>query len=121
MWRRAAVFGLVLCCGQLVLVAEDRPLTIANESFPDAVVGREYLQALRPSGGCQSDLSAKPGFGVAAGSLPDGLAIETQSNAGSILTGVPKVQGVFRFTLKVADACGRTATKDFSITVRRAA
>ena len=120
MSQRMAGLVLVLCGWQAVLLGQNPPLRIANDSFPDAVLGQEYLQALRYSGGCQSDLSPKPGFIVAAGALPDGLAIETPSNAGSNLTGVPTAAGAFHFTLKVADVCGSSATKEFSITVVRA-
>lgn len=109
-----AAFGLFSAAGQ------NPPLTIANDSFPGGVVGEEYLQALRFSGGCYSDLTPKPQFSVSAGALPGGLAIQTLSNAGSVLAGTPTAAGTFGFTLTVADTCGASASKDFSITVLQA-
>jgi Putative Ig domain len=98
---------------------QNPPLTIANDSFPGGVAGEDYLQALRYSGGCQSDLTPKPQFTVVAGALPNGLAIATISSAGSVLAGTPTAAGTFPFTLKVADTCGASASKDFSITVQK--
>lgn len=107
----------LFCCWASAALAQNPPLTIANDSFPNAVLGKEYTQLLRFSGGCQSDLTAKPGFTVVAGTLPPGLAIEVPSNAGSILTGIPTAIGKFAFTLKVSDTCGNSASKDLSLTV----
>ena len=96
------------------------PLTIVNESFPIATVGVEYTEALRYSGGCQSDLTAKPWFTVDSGTLPPGLAIETPSSAGSVLTGTPSAQGSYTVILKVADTCGASATHPFTLVVNPA-
>jgi hypothetical protein len=112
---------MVLCCWACAAQAQNPPLTIANDSFPNAVLGQEYTQLLRFSGGCESDLTAKPGFTVLAGTLPPGLKIEVPSNAGSILTGIPTVIGKSTFTLKVSDTCGNSATKDFTLTVVKTA
>jgi len=119
--ERRAVALLTVAFGLCSAAGQNPPLTIANDSFPGGVVGEEYLQALKFSGGCESDLTAKPQFTVEAGALPSGLAIETPSNAGSALTGKPTAAGTFGFTLKVVDACGASATKAFSVTVRNAA
>ena len=100
--------------------AQNPPLTIANDSFPDGLVGVDYLQNLRYSGGCASDLTPKPQFTVQSGALPPGLAISVPSNAGSILAGKPTAAGAFPFTLKVADSCGASATKAFSIKIAAA-
>lgn len=117
--RRLVGFLILLCFWRPAARAQGIPLTIANESFPNGVLGQQYLQALRYSGGCQSDLTPKPQFSVSAGSLPAGLAIEVPSNAGSVLTGVPAAVGTFRFTLKVSDTCGNSASKTFAITVNK--
>ena len=118
--ERRAVGLLIAACGLFSAAGQNPPLTIANDSFPGGVVGEEYLQALRFSGGCYSELTPKPQFSVSAGALPNGLAIQTLSNAGSVLAGTPAVAGTFGFTLKVADTCGASASKDFSITVLQA-
>ena len=115
--ERRAVGLFIVAFGLFPAAGQTPPLTIANDSFPGGVVGEEYLQALRFSGGCYSDLTPKPQFSVSAGALPGGLAIQTLSNAGSVLAGTPMAAGTFGFTLKVADTCGATASKDFSITV----
>jgi hypothetical protein len=115
--ERRAVGLFIVAFGLFSAAGQNPPLTIANDSFPGGVVGEEYLQALRFSGGCYSDLTPKPQFSVSAGALPGGLAIQTLSNAGSVLAGTPTTAGTFGFTLKVADTCGASASKDFSITV----
>jgi hypothetical protein len=117
-WRAVAL--LVFAFGLRSAAGQNPPLTIANDSFPGGIVGEDYLQPLRFSGGCESDLTPKPLFSVQAGALPGGLAIATLSNAGSVLAGKPTAAGVFSFTLKVADTCGASASKDFSITVLQA-
>jgi hypothetical protein len=118
--ERRAVGLLTVALGMFSAVGQNPPLTIANDSFPGGVVGEEYLQALRFSGGCYSDLTPKPQFSVSAGALPSGLAIQTLSNAGSVLAGTPTAAGTFGFTLKVTDTCGASASKDFSIAVLQA-
>lgn len=118
--ERLAVGLLIVASGLFSAAGQNPPLTIANDSLPGGVVGEEYLQALRFSGGCYSDLTPKPQFSVQAGALPSGLAIQTLSTAGSVLAGTPTAAGTFGFTLKVADTCGDSASKDFSITVLKA-
>ena len=120
LFEKRAVGLLIVAFGLFSAAGENLPLKIANDSFPGGVVGEEYLQALRFSGGCYSDLTPKPLFSVQAGALPGGLTIQTLSNAGSVLAGTPTAAGTFGFTLKVADTCGAVATKDFSITVLKA-
>ena len=115
--EKRAVGLLTLAWGLFSAAGQNPPLTIANDSFPGGVVGQEYLQALQFSGGCYSDLTPKPQFSVSAGALPSGLAIQTLSNAGSVLAGTPTAAGTFAFTLKVTDTCGASASKDFTIAV----
>jgi hypothetical protein len=117
---RRAVELLIVAVSLGSAAGQNPSLTIANDSFPGGVVGEDYLQALRFSGGCYSDLTPKPQFSVQAGALPGGLSIQTLSNAGSVLAGTPMADGTFGFTLKVADSCGASASKDFSITVLKA-
>jgi hypothetical protein len=53
------------------------------------------------------------GVGLAAGSLPVGLSIDS----GGFVNGTPTVLGVSTFTANVSDGRGVTATQQFSITV----
>ncbi len=109
----AAAFGLSYAA------AQNPPLVIVNDGFPNGMVGQDYLEELRYSGGCASDLTPKPLFSVEAGTLPAGLNIETLSNAGSVLAGTPAAAGTYSFTLQVVDSCGASASKAFSITIEK--
>jgi hypothetical protein len=75
--KRLAVVLLVAAFSLGSAAGQNPPLTIANDLFPGGIVREEYLQALRFSGGYQSDLTPKPQFTVEAGVLPSGLASVT--------------------------------------------
>jgi uncharacterized protein (TIGR03437 family) len=91
---------------------------ITNTSFPDGAVGQAYPpQSLNAPGGCVTPFSPQPGFTVTSGNLPDGLSIQSNSDGTHSIAGTPYNPGQFSFTLTATDACGKTATDDFSITI----
>jgi len=91
---------------------------ITNSSFPAGVAGQAYPpQLLNAPGGCVNPFSPQPGFTVTSGNLPDGLSIQSNSDGTHSITGTPYNPGQFSFTLTATDACGKTATADFSITI----
>jgi uncharacterized protein (TIGR03437 family) len=92
--------------------------TITNRSFPNGAVGQSYPpQLLSAAGGCVTPFAPQPRFTVSAGTLPDGLSIQMNSDGTNSITGTPSGPGVFSFTLLATDACGKTTTGDFSITI----
>ena len=96
----------------VTVAAATVPLSITTQApLAGGVVGVAYTQAFSATGG-----TAPYTWSVLAGAgfLPTGL---TLSAAGS-LTGTPALfAGDFPFTVQVADAAGRTATKAFTLTV----
>jgi uncharacterized protein (TIGR03437 family) len=91
---------------------------ISNVTFANGIAGQIYQpQLLTTSGGCVTPFSPSPNFTVSAGKLPDGLAIQTNSDGSRSITGTPATTGPFSFTLTATDACGKSATASFTITV----
>ena len=91
---------------------------ITNTSFPNGAVGQSYPpQLLGALGGCVTPFSPQPSFAVSQGALPDGLSIQTNSDGTHSITGTPTTPGPSSFTLEATDACGKTATASFSITI----
>ena len=92
--------------------------TITNTPFPSGVVGQPYpSQVLIAMGGCVTPFSPQPAFTVTNGALPAGLSIQANSDGSHSIAGTPSSAGSSRFTLSASDACGKTATADFTITI----
>jgi hypothetical protein len=89
-------------------VASNLSITSASQ-LPDGVAGAAYTRTLVAAGGV-----APYAWTVAAGSLPPGLALDSENSA---ITGTPSANGAFAFTVQVADASGGTATRDFAINI----
>ncbi len=86
-------------------------LTIETGSIADAVVGQDYSQTLRATGG-----SAPYRWEMVSSTLPEGL---TLSEAG-VITGRPVSSGEFPFTVKVTDQSGTSETRQFSLEIEPA-
>jgi uncharacterized protein (TIGR03437 family) len=92
--------------------------TITNTQFPSGVVGQPYpSQVLIAVGGCVTPFSPQPAFAVTNGSLPAGLSIQTNSDGSHSIAGTPSTAGSSSFTLSASDACSKTATAAFTITI----
>ena len=90
-----------------------QPLAFSTTTLPDGNVGADYSAFITTTGGFGSpDI-----FTLVAGSLPDGLVMDSSFGVQSTLIhGVPTTQGTSTFTVQVEDQSG-TATQEFSITV----
>lgn len=90
-------------------------LIITTSSLAGGMVGGSYSTTLAASGGVTPYL-----WSVAAGNLPPGLMLNTQSGA---ISGVPSSAGTFPFTAQVSDAQNPpdSATKSLSITINQPA
>jgi len=82
-------------------------LSVTTASLPDGSVGVPYSASLAATGG------TTPYTWSAAGSLPDGVALDP---AGT-LSGTPSRTGTFNLTATVTDAAGHTASKPLSIQI----
>ena len=71
--------------------------SITTTLLPSATMGKSYSQQLTASGGTPITWSY-------TGSLPEGISI---SSAG-LISGTPKAEGSFRFTLKASNSAGST-------------
>ncbi|MGH9632323.1 MAG: Ig domain-containing protein, partial [Bryobacteraceae bacterium] len=80
-------------------------LTIQTESLPALVIGVRSSVTLAAAGG-----TAPYTWSVLSGSLPPGFALEAQTG---VINGTPTTGGSYEFTIQVADAAERTASKLF--------
>ncbi|MGJ5817783.1 putative Ig domain-containing protein [Paludibaculum fermentans] len=87
-------------------------VVISTASLPNGAVGAAYSQTLAAAGGTSPYL-----WTLLSGTMPPGLAV---SPAG-VLSGTPTVNGVFNFTLRVADAISAFSTKAFTLVISGAA
>jgi Putative Ig domain len=86
-------------------------LQIATFAVGRAQVGRRYWLALASTGGV-GDTS----WVLAAGSLPSGLALDTETG---VVSGKPRVSGRFRFTVAVTDSLEAKAAMTYTLKVKR--
>jgi uncharacterized membrane protein YgcG len=84
------------------------PPSIQTGALPDGAVGNPYSAELVASDGAEPYT-----WSVAAGALPDGLALGEDG----VVSGTPTADETATFTAEVADADGQTATQSFSIAV----
>jgi hypothetical protein len=83
-------------------------LAIATPSLPATQPGSVYAQTLTASGGVPPYI-----WSIAAGALPDGLAL----SAAGLLSGATTAAGTSTFTLAVTDSVGQKVTREYSIVV----
>gem|GEM_PF-4460159 len=85
-------------------------LRIKTKSLPDGVLNQQYSVYLRATGG------EKPyKWSITDGRLPLDLTLNGDTG---LISGLPKEAGLFAFTVKVEDAKGDTASRQFSFTVQ---
>lgn len=108
----AASLALAGCKGKPAPTNPPPKLEVLTAVLPEGIVTLSYSAALAATGG-----TPPASWSVAAGSLPPGLALTASTGA---VTGTPTQVGVFKFTVRAADAAAppQTATKELSIDVR---
>src|SRR5215475_12411711 len=80
-------------------------LEILTRELPVAVLNRPYgAEPLTVSGGGQCTENG-PSFRVIAGALPDGLRL----TPAGYWEGIPKTEGIYWFTVRVANSCQATS------------
>jgi photosystem II stability/assembly factor-like uncharacterized protein len=86
------------------------PLSILTAALPDGVLRAAYSASLLAEGGI-----APRFWSLAEGTLPPGLGLDATSGA---ISGQPGQEGLFGFTLQVADSNGAVAQRALSIEIR---
>jgi large repetitive protein len=86
------------------------PLGLDTTSLASGEIGFAYSRLLGASGG-----SGSYAWKITSGALPDGLALD--GKAGTI-TGTPKIDGVFSFTLQVDDGNGASRSQSLNLTIK---
>jgi Divergent InlB B-repeat domain/Putative Ig domain len=94
-----------------------RPLTFIESTLPDGNVGADYSAFINTTGGSGTEQHR---FSLVAGSLPDGLQMQSFFGVQSTLIhGRPSRIQTSTFTVRVDDGAG-TATRTFTITINAA-
>lgn len=94
-----------------------QPLTFIDSTLPDGNVGADYSAFINTTGGSGTEQHR---FSLVAGSLPDGLQIESFFGVQStVIHGRPTRVQTSTFTVRVDDGA-ETATRTFTITVNAA-
>lgn len=86
-------------------------LAITTTALPAGSIGVAYSQTLAASGGTPPYV-----WTLAAGGLPPGITLSQQG----VLSGTPSANGIFTFTVRVADAAAAAAEKTLTIVVQDA-
>lgn len=89
-------------------IAIGTSLSIATGALPNAGTNAPYNQTIAAAGG------VAPLQWSVTGSLPAGLALNAATGA---ISGTPVSAGISTFTIRVQDATGASATRQFTITV----
>lgn len=85
------------------------PLAVATSVLAAADAGMPYTASLSAAGGV-----APYHWSLASGAMPSGIQLQASSG---VITGMTALTGSYRFTAKVADASGQTATLALTLTV----
>jgi len=83
-------------------------LALETESLPDGVIGQDYSQALRATGG-----NAPYRWEIVRGRLPDGL----QLTEAGVIQGKPITVGEQDFEVRVIDQTGQALSRELSIDI----
>jgi large repetitive protein len=92
-------------------------LPASGSTLSPGTVGVSYAQNFFLSGGV-----APYTWSVASGELPPGLALRSPfapNDNNSQLAGTPTQNGTFKFTMKVTDSSGQSASQEFSLTIKQ--
>ncbi|MDD2272161.1 MAG: Ig-like domain-containing protein [Desulfuromonadaceae bacterium] len=85
------------------------PLVVSTASLANGFTASAYSQSLAASGGL-----TPYSWSIIAGSLPDGLALNSSTG---VISGVPLTKGISSFTVQVKDAQLTAVSKPLSITI----
>ncbi|HJQ68817.1 MAG TPA: putative Ig domain-containing protein, partial [Blastocatellia bacterium] len=83
-------------------------LALNTESLPDGVLGQDYSQALRATGG-----NTPYRWEIVRGRLPDGL----QMTEAGVIEGKPTAVGEQEFEIRISDQTGQSLSRELSIEI----
>lgn len=86
-------------------------MLIVCDNPPVGIVGTLYVHDFPVEGG-----TPPYGFEIIAGSVPPGLTLDPDSGE---ISGIPTINGIFPFTVRVTDSEDNTAEVECSITIRK--
>lgn len=84
-------------------------LNPAAGALPATLINMPYSITFTATGGCSSLFT----YSVTGGALPPGLTL----SPGGVLSGTPKQQGNFTFTVTATDSCGCSKSQTYMLTV----
>ena len=93
---------------ELTLQINPPPLVINTEVLPDAGVSQPYHQVLQPGGGIPPYT-----WILDSGALPPGINLD----AGGVLSGIPPIQGVYDFEIRLTDSVGVSVQQAYTLKV----
>jgi hypothetical protein len=96
---------------QFTLVVAAIAPSISTSSLSNGVVGSAYSVTLAATNG-----TSPYTWTLASGSLPSGLAL----NTAGVISGTPTTNGIFNFTVQLADMYGLTASRALSLNAESA-
>jgi Putative Ig domain len=88
--------------------ATSHPLLITSSVLPSGVLGNSYAASMAATGG-----TPPYAWGIASGSLPAGISFSENG----VFSGIPTVQGNYKFTVKVADTATPAQVKEVSASI----
>lgn len=89
------------------------PLVIETALLPNGTATRPYAESITARGGSGSGYR----WTIARGGLPGGLTLEAEGTPATTLSGTPRLDGNFRFTVAVTDSEGTTTELEYMITI----
>lgn len=99
---------LFSACDSRQSITGSSALEIQTSSLADGTIGNAYSDVLKASGGDGSYT-----WTLASGALPQGLFLPAEG----IISGIPRTEGISRFTVRVQNRDGLTASANLSITI----
>src|SRR6185436_6672477 len=110
------VRSLFVCCvvlvGTALLCSALPPKIVTPSPLSSGLLGVSYRKQLTAQGGAGGPFQWRQ----SSGSLPAGI----QLGPGGVLSGTPRSNGTFSFTVRVTDSASQSSTKTYSLDVTEA-
>jgi hypothetical protein len=101
----------------VLVIVDATALIISTYALPAATVGTSYAADIEAQNAGMAPLSTPLEWTLAGGDLPDGLSLMKLDDK-LLVSGTPKVAGIFPFIVEVVDARGKSDTANLVLEVR---